>query len=402
MNSRLYNMRRFSRERPPRRHSFRQKQTPWLAAIAVSGACGAASADLALPLGLITRTAVPANGVLRFPSELTVRIIAPDGEEVPGRFVDEGVWRPDEPFQEGLHKADVSYELKPERAEDRSFEVVPALTLPADFVDIMVSTQVDTSAVLEEACCEGGAARTAEGVPCSSECAPLCVPLSYSVQQTVQVSTDMDWQNPLAWQVEVRRAADLEANHFGEGYWELKGNPDKLCGAVDVFSWLDDTTIRAVQCIDNPKPSLAPIRESPSSFGHITECTAPPAGLESNWCLAQAYTCETELLTGDEDSYEALSDACSHYYTTCDRSPPESPFAAPSAGAQDSVENSHGDQELVEVESGNNGCRCAMSAASDRSWPTGLVTCGLAVWLLWCRRQLGPKARSGRRMLMLD
>ena len=394
MNYRLYNTRRLRGAGPSRRHSFRQKQVAWLAAIALLGSWGSASADVVRPLGLITRTAVPANGVLRFPSELTVRIIAPDGEEVPGRFVRDGVWRPDEPFREGLHMADVSYELKPERAEDRPFEVVPALTLPADFVHIMVSTQVDTSAVLEEACCEAGAARTADGVPCSRECAPLCVPLSYSAKQTVQVYTDMDWENPLAWQVEVRRADDLETNQFAEGYWDLEGNPDELCGAVDVFSWLDDTTTRAVQCIDNPEPSLAPIRETPSSFGHITECTEPPADLEPNWCLAQAYTCETELLMGDEDSYEALSEACSQYYITCDRSPPESPFATPSAGAQGTGEEGHDDQELRGVEGSNKGCRFAISAASDRSWPTGLAPCGFAAWLLWHRRQSGPKTRS--------
>jgi hypothetical protein len=77
--------------------------------------------DVVRPLGLLTKTAVPANGVLKFPTNegLSVRVIAADVTEVEGSLVTPGIWRPTAAFAVGQYTADVEYSINPERAEDR-------------------------------------------------------------------------------------------------------------------------------------------------------------------------------------------------------------------------------------------------------------------------------------------
>jgi hypothetical protein len=247
-----------------------------------------AAGDVVRPLGLLTDSLVPANGVLQFSTDdgLSIRVISSDGTEVEGSLVRPGVWRPSTPFAVGQYTADVDYEANPERAEDKDFEVVPAVEFDPGVVQVSVSTTVASTNVAEEACCEMGAARV-DGVVCENECKPLCVPAAFDVQQVVDVYVDRDWDHVLAWQIELTNPTETQPGYYGMGSWPVEGEPDELCGMTVVFNWLNEETIEETKCIRNPKPELDPIRESPTSFGDITECTIPPIGFELEWCTAQ-------------------------------------------------------------------------------------------------------------------
>lgn len=317
-------------------------------------------------LGLLNNRPVPANGVLTFSREpnMTVRIVASDGTEVSGEFVREGIWRPGEPFEIGTYTADVSLEEHPEWTNDRTFEVIAALSLPPDFVQIRVTPRVDASEVLEWACCKEGAALI-NNAPCSGDCTPLCVPLAYAAEQKVEVAYGMDMGDPLASQVQVRAPAQTDSGQFPAGEWEITNEPSELCGVAEVFSWLDETTTTVSHCIPNPKPDLHPIRETVSSFGHITECTVPPPEYEAQWCLAQAYTCEKEVLTVPEADYRSITAACEQYYDLCERRAPVSPFSSADSTATEPEDattdpNSRG----LEAESGG-GCSASGGFASS-------------------------------------
>src|SRR5690606_11080930 len=272
---------------------------------------------------------VPANGVLTFSNEpkMTVRIVAADGAEVSGKFVRNGFWRPDEPFEVGTYTADVSFEEHPEWTKDRTFEVIPALSLPPEFVQIRVTPRVEATDVLEWACCKEGA-DLVNNEPCSADCTPLCVPLAYAAEQKVEVTYGMDLGDPLASQVQVRFPAQTDSGQFPAGEWEIINEPSELCGVAEVFSWLDETTTTISHCTPYRKPDLRPIRETVSSFGHITECTAPPPDYMAQWCLAQAYTCEKEILTLPEVDYLSIVAACEQYYDLCEKRAPVSPFSS--------------------------------------------------------------------------
>lgn len=287
-----------------------------------------AQAVVLVPLRLSNNKPVPANGVLTFSyhPDMTVRVVASDGTEIPGRFVREGIWRPDEPFGVGTYTADVSFEALPSLAEDRTFEVVEARALPRDFVHVRVTPRVDAAEVLEVACCEAGAAFVS-GEPCSADCAPRCIPLAYAAEQKVEVAYGIDHDHLLSWQVEVSAPRETEDGEFRSGVWPVAGEPDELCGVAEVFSWLDETTSRVRYCVPNPKPELDPIRETVSSFGHITECTIPPTEYEEQWCFSQAYTCEQDVLTLPEVEKEDVAAACEHYRDVCDQRFPAEPPA---------------------------------------------------------------------------
>lgn len=307
-----------------------------------------ARAVVILPLELVNNQPVPANGVLtfRYDPDMTVRVVASDGTEIPGRFVRDGIWRPEEPFEVGTYIADVSFEKLPDRAEDRAFEVIEALSLPQEFVGIRLTPRVDATEVLEQVCCKEGSALVF-GQPCSTDCAPLCLPLAYAVEQKIEVEYGVDRDDPLVWQVDVRSPARTYSGVFPAGIWEVTGDPAELCGVAEVFSWLDETTTVVSHCIPNPKPDLKPVRETLRSFGYITECTIPPTEYEEEWCLYQAYTCEKEILTLPEPDGSRVTEACEHYYEVCERrfSAPPASSGAPTVeadqpkGAADSKES---------------------------------------------------------------
>lgn len=155
-----------------------------------------------------------------------------------------------------------------------------------------------------------------------------CIPLAYAAEQKVEVAYGVDHAHLLSWQVEVSAPRETEDGEFRSGVWPVAGEPDELCGVAEVFSWLDETTSRVRYCVPNPKPELDPIRETVSSFGHITECTIPPTEYEEQWCFSQAYTCEQDVLTLPEVEKEDVAAACEHYRDVCDQRFPAEPPAA--------------------------------------------------------------------------
>jgi hypothetical protein len=355
--------------------------TIW-SALAITLSTTSAGAPILLPLGLLTRGPVPANGVLRFPLGVTVRILAADGTEVPGSFIADGVWRPNVPFGLGTHVADVSYEAMPTRAEDRMFEVISAVEFDEDFIQVRVVSRVVAADVIEQVCCAAGNA-TAE--PCSESCEPLCIPLAYSSQQTVDVYGSFDAESVLAQQIVLLIPNPPQSEgYFIEGSWPVTGSPDELCGVYEVFSWLDDTRYTITRCIVNPKPELDPIRELPNTFGHISECTAPPEGYVEPWCLAQAYTCEVELLSLPQERYQMLLAACDQYYALCDRTAPVFPSSpivdsGMAAGAPPDTPRSSGG--------------CVIRAEGTRAGaPWGFGVC--VIIGLWLRRVLSARRRN--------
>lgn len=294
-----------------------------------------ALADYVPPFSLLTRNAVPANGVLRFPvlEGTSVRIVAEDGVEVPGGFVAPGFWRPDAPFELGRYTADVSIEPNPAFSEDREFEVIAAMEPSLEFLEVQVASSVQAGDVLTSACCGGGAAEVGFQ-PCTSNCKPLCVPLTYEATQVFTVTYVADSENPLAEQTSLRMPASLEPGQYVQGVWTVEGAPTKLCGVAEVFSWLDDSVTLAQACIENPKPDLSPIAEAVTSFGGIAECTLPPPGYETQWCAAQAYSCLTEITTLSGDAAVARATACMDYYDLCGVSAPGAPGMAPADGGK--------------------------------------------------------------------
>lgn len=340
-------------------------------------------ADPVPELGLLNNKPVPANGVLTFSNEpkMTVRIVAADGAEVSGKFVRNGFWRPDEPFEVGTYTADVSFEEHPEWTSDRTFEVIAALSLPPDFVQIRVTPRVDAAEVLEWACCKEGAALV-NTAPCAADCTPLCVPLAYAAAQKVEVSYGMDLGDPLASQVQVRSPAQTDSGQFPAGEWEITSEPSELCGVAEVFSWLDETTTMVSHCIPYRKPDLRPIRETVSSFGHITECTVPPPEYKAQWCLAQAYTCEKEVLTLPEVDYRSITAACEQYYELCEKRAPGSPFSSADSTTTEPEDatTATGSGGGLQAESGG-GCSAGGSLASP-SRPGSVHTWSM-LWALF-------------------
>lgn len=336
-------------------------------------------------IGLRNNTPVPANGVLTFSyePEMTVRVVSADGNEVPGRFVRDGIWRPDEPFEVGTYMAQVSVEKLPERAEDRPFEVIEALSLPADFVQVRVTPGVEAAEVLEQVCCQEGAAFV-YGESCSANCTPLCRGLVYAAALRVEVQYGVDRADPLGWQVEVRSPKQTETGQFPAGKWDVVADTDEICGVAEVFSWLDETTALTRHCVAHPKPDLRPIRETVDSFGDITECTVPPAGYEQPWCFHQAYTCEKGLFDEPETERESIVAACKQYYELCERR-----FAAPPPASGDVTEA----EAPVTNESGavtKGACGLSWGGPSQQTaWNVWLALGGL----LLLRRLRGRAAR---------
>lgn len=314
-------------------------------------------------LGLENHDPVPANGVLTFSyvDGMMVRVLAADGSEVPGSFIEDGIWRPDEPFTEGSYTVDVEVEPATARAQDGSFEVVAAVDELPELLRVSVTTQVAVAGVLQEVCCGSGEAQVG-GAPCVNDCKPLCVPSSYAVKQTVQVAYNIDWENPLVEQAQIDVPAALSPGQFAEGVWDVvpdaDGNvPEQLCGVGEVFSWLDETTTTVSRCITNPEPNVDPIHDAVSSFGHITECTTPPEGYDAPWCQAQAYTCEDEVLQLTGAEAERLTAACAKYYTLCDRPNPAPPLPQGSLDASPGGNATSTSDEAAASDEGQAGAR---------------------------------------------
>lgn len=302
--------------------------------LALLGTCGLSGpADARrIPVARLVNTQVPANGVLRFSAYegVTVRVLAPDGSEVPGQFLADGVWRPDVPFTVGTYMTDLTWETNAGVARDEAFEVVPAIDPASVLVSVMIESRVDADfeQVLEQVCCLAGVTQPAE--PCDGACPPLCVPTLWAAKQTASVY-GQPASSVLEGQIEIRETDPTEAGVFTLGYWEVEGAPDELCGVVEVFSWLDESTKTISTCIPNPKPELKPIEEPVTGFNVTPECTIPPVGYEALWCDERQYTCEESLptLVGEQLTY--VQQSCEHYAEVCQRSVEgDGPDAVPS------------------------------------------------------------------------
>lgn len=251
-------------------------------------------------------TSVPANGVLRFTSldDLTVVVLAADGSPVPGSFVAPGVWRPDEPFTLGTHTADLSLEANPVwPVQDAVFEVTAPIENGAEVVDLALTSlaEPDSERSLESVCCLAAAAP--EPV--------LCVSTAYEARQVVVVTASTS--EAMEWQLEISPVTTTQEGEFTRGHWPVTGSPAELCGVVEVFSWLDESTQLVRNCIANPEPKLGRIEQPVSGFGTTYDCTIPPAGHETLWCEERRYLCEPA--PGGAHTEAAL--ACEHYPRVC-------------------------------------------------------------------------------------
>lgn len=290
----------------------------WILLVAALGAGVSPAHALVIPIAELLNTSVPANGVLRFSMRegVTLRVIAADGSEVSGSFIATGVWRPDEPFALGTYTADLNWVEHPSWTRDGTFEVTPALDLDAEFVRVVVEPRVDADGerILEQECCLEGQSRSPE--PCDGACPPLCVPTIYGSKQVVSVTTQVPAH--VETQFEAREVPTMiEAGEFSTGYWDVVGSPDELCGVVQVFRWIDESTQTVRRCVANPKPALPPLQSPIEGFGNGSDCTIPPAGYEPLWCEERAYLCLEWLLTPEGAQNEETARACEHYGDVC-------------------------------------------------------------------------------------
>jgi hypothetical protein len=340
---------------------------------------------------MLTSSPVLANGVLQFRTEegVTLRVLATDGSEVVGDFVEPGIWRPHEPFAVGNYVADLTYEEQPERVMDRAFEVIESQAPNFDFIAIQVTPSVRAGSIAETACCKEGEAKVG-GVPCSERCEPLCVTVAYAAEQFVEVYYARDSADPQADQTVLSPLDALAPGHFNEGNWAVDGEPNELCGALEVFSWLDLSTHVLSACIANPKPELGVIDASPV-FGAVAECTIPPEGFEQPWCSAHAYACEVEVLGSDMTAQEQLLAACAHYYVACNRPLPQvvdQPISEqpPDSGPRQDAAGMGGSPQPVQAANGSNDGGCALGVRNQAPRST-LVALALAALGVACSRR---------------
>lgn len=396
-------------------------QTALVTAAALCGGLfiSAPAGAIVIPLAQLYSTSVPANGVLRFSitEGVTVRILAADGSEVPGSFIAEGVWRPHAPFTEGTYTADVTWEQSPAWARDATFEVTPAVGAASELVHVQVTSRTDADGdrVIIEECCLAGVARPP--YPCDGVCPPLCVPTKYEAKQTVSVVALLA-NDTLDWQIDTRDAPTEAEGEFTKGFWDVEGEPEQLCGVIEVFSWIDESTTTLRSCIPNPKPALVPFEEPVTGFGTTSECTIPPAGFEPLWCEERAYICTDWRYTTEGSMNDEVLRACEHYDQVCDIERPAAPattdstaIAAPSAentseasvspgvshseqGDEPGLDRNDGEPQLRSIEPREG---CAVTQASpERGTLSALL--GIVGWccgLVWRRRFRGaPPSRS--------
>lgn len=382
--------------------------------LVLAGVCGLGKPAnaLGIPTARLLNTQVPANGVLRFTVRegVTVRILAADGSEVPGQFVADGVWRPDEPFTVDTYTADLSWEEHPTWVKDATFEVTPAIDPSSLLASVTIESRVDAdpASVLEQVCCLAGVTQPAE--PCDGACPPLCVPTVWAAKQTVSVYVQPA-SAVLDYQLEVRELATTGAGEFTLGYWDVDGAPEDLCGVAEVFSWLDESATTIRTCISNPKPALTPIEEPVLGFNLTPECTIPPVGYEALWCKERHNTCEEPLSTFEGDQLAYVISLCEHYGEVCQGSgavdapgvvSTEAPQSGAGAGGEvtssdDSPDDLTAHQSddgapmLRSVESPRGGCAMVAAPRTRLGAQSLLAVMGLAVALASWRLRRGAR-----------
>lgn len=378
-----------------------------IAPLVLLGVCcfSAPARALRVPLAELHNSSVPANGVLRFsvPEGATVRILFADGSEVPGSFVAPSVWRPDEPFVLGTYTADITWDEHPSWARDATFEVTEAIDPAAELVHVVVTSRVDADGdrVVDEMCCLDGQAQRSE--PCDGACqplsSPLCVATVYEAKHVVLVHAEPQGVE-MEWQLETREVATMGEGEFTLGYWDVAGSPENLCGVVEVFSWLDESTTTVQNCVSNPKPELTPIAEPVAGFGVTPACTIPPPGYEELWCQERHYLCTVWLLTPEGSQNPDTLRACEHYGRTCEgsedpttpggESTDDSALTSERGATEGSMSDETGDDGEPRLRGVESSKGCAMTAAPGVrvDWRVLLVAAGLGGVFLrrWVRR----------------